>query len=391
MVREEQLKRVAIQIVCEGDNWIGGMNYYRNLLTCIRLFQHDEIEIVLLAGKATDLHGLEKLATVVRSRLLDWQSRFYDIRMKIRAWLGRDYLLYALMRIHKIDVLSHSGVLWKGCSIKSLPWIPDFQHKYYPEFFDTSELEARDRSFATLTATADAVLCSSQAAAADLRKFFGPDILARVLRFVVAMPASESESRDGLAAKYGLDRAWFHLPNQLWKHKNHIVVIEALWHLKEAGEPVPMVVSTGPTKDRRNPGHFQFLQDKLDSYGLADRFRILGKVPYEDMVGLMVHAIAVVNPSLFEGWSTTVEESKSLGKLVILSNIDVHVEQNPARAEYFESGNVEQLASIMLHEATSFDEAAEPTRMREASAQMDARKREFASCYRDIVYGLFDA
>lgn len=46
-------------------------------------------------------------------------------------------------------------------------------------------------------------------------------------------------------------------------------------------------------------------------------------------------AVANINPSLFEGWSTTVEEAKAIGKPVALSGILVHREQNPGQARYF--------------------------------------------------------
>jgi glycosyltransferase involved in cell wall biosynthesis len=36
---------------------------------------------------------------------------------------------------------------------------------------------------------------------------------------------------------------------------------------------------------------------------------------------------ALINPSLFEGWSTTVEEAKSTGTPMILSDLGVHREQ----------------------------------------------------------------
>jgi len=355
----------------------------------MRSFQDSNIEMVLVVGKNSELHGLEKLATVVRSSLLDWQSLPFAMRSKIKTWFGRDYLLYALLRWNKIDVLSHSGVLWPGCKIKSLPWIPDFQHKYYPEFFDAAELGNRDKAFELLASTADAVLCSSQSAANDLKKYCSPVAEPRVLRFVVAMPESIPAAREDLISRYKLTQAWFHLPNQLWKHKNHEVVIDALRLLKERGQPVPLVVVTGPTGDRRNPGHFQYLQQKLKDNFLQTNFIILGKVPYEDMVGLMYHSIAIINPSLFEGWSTTVEESKSLGKKVILSDIDVHVEQQPQRGVYFKSGNAEDLAGILQREAQSYDPLAEPSLMRAAAAEMEENRRTFAACYKDIVFGLF--
>jgi hypothetical protein len=54
-----------------------------------------------------------------------------------------------------------------------------------------------------------------------------------------------------------------------------------------------------------------------------------------------------VQPSLFEGWSTVVEDARVLGRRLLLSDIPVHREQNPAGAEYFEPENVEALAALM--------------------------------------------
>ena len=61
----------------------------------------------------------------------------------------------------------------------------------------------------------------------------------------------------------------------------------------------------------------------------------------------MNHCIAVVNPSLFEGWSSTVEEAKSMGKRIILSDIPTHREQNPPCGYYFNPGDSASLAKII--------------------------------------------
>lgn len=46
---------------------------------------------------------------------------------------------------------------------------------------------------------------------------------------------------------------------------------------------------------------------------------MLGLVPRSDVIALMRYSISLINPSFFEGWSTTVEEAKSMGKQIILS------------------------------------------------------------------------
>ena len=62
-----------------------------------------------------------------------------------------------------------------------------------------------------------------------------------------------------------------------------------------------------------------------------DYYKILGVVPYNDLLSLMAYSIAVINPSKSEGWSSTVEQAKSYGKMILLSDLDVHLEQNPKR------------------------------------------------------------
>ena len=74
---------------------------------------------------------------------------------------------------------------------------------------------------------------------------------------------------------------------------------------------------------------------------------MLGKVPYEDVIALMKNCEALINPSLFEGWSTTVEEAKSLGIKLLLSDISVHFEQLGNKAKYFKKNSALSLANLI--------------------------------------------
>jgi hypothetical protein len=47
----------------------------------------------------------------------------------------------------------------------------------------------------------------------------------------------------------------------------------------------------------------------------------------------------LINPSLYEGWSTTVEEGKIFNKKMILSHLKVHKEQCGNKALYFDPKN----------------------------------------------------
>ena len=56
---------------------------------------------------------------------------------------------------------------------------------------------------------------------------------------------------------------------------------------------------------------------------------------------------ALLNPSLYEGWSTTVEEARSAGVPMLLSDLTVHREQAGDRAAYFSGGDAEGLANLL--------------------------------------------
>jgi glycosyltransferase involved in cell wall biosynthesis len=81
--------------------------------------------------------------------------------------------------------------------------------------------------------------------------------------------------------------------------------------------------------------------------GLAPWFRHLGLIPFDDVLALNAAADAVLNPSLFEGWASSVEEAKSLGTPLILSDIDVHREQAPS-AQFFSPRNPEALGARLI-------------------------------------------
>ena len=95
------------------------------------------------------------------------------------------------------------------------------------------------------------------------------------------------------------------------------------------------IVSTGILHDYRYPDHRKMILKFIKEKNLSKNFVLLGIVPFDDLMSLIRHSMAVINPSKSEGWSSTVEQAKSFGKLILLSNIDVHKEQKPKRSFYF--------------------------------------------------------
>jgi glycosyltransferase involved in cell wall biosynthesis len=184
--------------------------------------------------------------------------------------------------------------------------------------------------------------------------------------------------------QYDIEDPYLYVPNHLWAHKNHGLIISALEIFHRNGQ-CPIVISTGQTQDTRNPGHFPFLKGFVANKGLEDRFRFLGLVPFEHVAVLMRESIALINPSRFEGWSTTVEEAKSLGKQILLSDIAVHKEQAPPHGAYFDCDAPEDLAELMLQTLDSYDAQMDKVNMTEAAICLQERMKEYAMAYEEIM------
>jgi glycosyltransferase involved in cell wall biosynthesis len=128
--------------------------------------------------------------------------------------------------------------------------------------------------------------------------------------------------------------------------KNHLLIFQSL-RLLQSQNILPTIVCTGDLHDYRNPGFINTILQAIHQNGVSAQVRLLGVIPREHQVQLMRQAQAVLQPSLFEGWNTSVEEAHCLGKTLLLSDIPVHREQNPPKAIFFDPKSAQALAVAM--------------------------------------------
>ncbi len=347
---------IKVGFILEGHEWLGGVNYYRNLFSAINLVKNRKIQPILFMGQKTP-KSIEKqfiYTRVVRLSLLDSDSVSGIFRRVIRRlFAGNDLVVYAILRCYQIQFLSHfSGKIPINLKIKKIGWIPDFQYLHFPEFFSIEDRKMRVASVNALISNSNWVILSSKEAMKDLVTSY-PHALeySSVLSFVPEMNLENFSHNDldNFKSKYNITGPYFYVPNQFWIHKNHEILIRALEYLKKNGMKVTILL-TGSNRDHRFPDHYEFLMGLVKDLGLREFFKPLGIVPYRDLELLMRNCVAVINPSFFEGWSTTVEEAKVLNKRILLSDIPVHREQNPTKGIYFDPFNPLDLANKLIDE-----------------------------------------
>jgi glycosyltransferase involved in cell wall biosynthesis len=216
-------------------------------------------------------------------------------------------------------------------------WIPDFQEHFLPQFFSESEIKSRKIHQQRLSTDRSNIVFSSNDALNHYRSIY-PASQAKtfVLPFAVTHPAYQSIDKAQLFSKFLIDRPYFFCPNQVWVHKNHITVLKAVKKLKEEGQKNILIVFSGKQYDSRNPEVFNNLSNYISEHQLEENVKFLGFIDRKDQLQLMNYAAAVLQPSLFEGWSTSVEDAKAMNQFLILSDLSVHREQVGTNAVFFD-------------------------------------------------------
>jgi len=380
--------RIAFVQPYDDAAWIGGRNYLASLITAAHAVAPSGLKMVLVTGRKVKCALQDELPflEVVRTPLLDRGDPRWLGRQLLRVSHRRrqDPVFERLLRHLRIDVLSHAEPwVTRHSPIKTLGWLPDFQFLHLPEYWTEPQRARIAADYRLIAENCDGVILSSHAALRDLERFApSANTTRHVLHFVPrAFQVKAFRTFADLRRLYELPERYLHLPNQFWAHKNHGLVLQALALLRSAGE-TPTVVCTGGTVDTRRPDFFELLMRQCRALGLEPNFRVLGVVPYADMQSLMWHARAVINPSRFEGWSTTVEEAKWMGKKVLLSDLPVHREQAPERGSFFDVDDASALAEAM--EAAAEAEA-NPQDAASLEKRYAAATHEFGRRYLDVV------
>ena len=138
------------------------------------------------------------------------------------------------------------------------------------------------------------------------------------------------------------------LPNQFWKHKNHILVLKALKIIKCRYKKNILIVSTGQKNDWRHTQNFSEIKKFIKKNKLEKNFKILGVVKHNQLLNLIFYSKALINPSKAEGESGSVEIAKAFNKYTLLSNIDVHREQKKNKTFLFNVKDYKKLAKLIL-------------------------------------------
>lgn len=335
-----------------GKGWFGGWLYMCNLVRALAEHGDSEIETLLFLGpdRAGDML-VQELIGLPRTRIVVDQAFAED---RVRSGIGRTLgtgrnapILDAFAREHVSVAFTPAIYLGWRSEVPTVAWFPDFQHRRMPQMFSRAAWWKREIGFRAQVASSSAILLSSADAERDCLSYY-PSALGRtrVARFAVPVDSwlSAEIAWERLRAA-GIPEDFVFLPNQLWQHKNHQLAVEAAGLLGRRGSRRVIMV-TGHGEDPRRPGYRAELEARIAALGAGENIRILGSVDHSMVQAMMIGTNAMLNPSRFEGWSTTVEEAKAVGTPMLLSDLPVHREQAP-NASFFAIDDANGLADAI--------------------------------------------
>lgn len=348
-------KRIKVGIIYSYDeNWIGGTYYYQNLIQSLNLLPDSrKPELVILSNSIASFDSIKALnyPFITYKDLNTTLSFFEKYRNKIIRRLFPQKVIPKKKINFGIDVLFHPSEVQIPNSIKNhLYWIPDFQEVYLPHLFSGEYLNFRKKSQEELLSSDKHILFSSNDACNDFEKLY-PSAKAKkyVVNFSVFHPNYSNIKIEQLQYKYQLeDVPYFFSPNQFWQHKNHIVVLKALKKIKEKYNFKFQILFSGKEFDSRNPTYFDEIKQFVSENNLQDNIKFLGFIDRSEQLCFMKNALVIIQPSLFEGWSSVVEDAKAMNQNLIVSSLNVHKEQLGNQAYYFNPNNENELIDQII-------------------------------------------
>ena len=194
----------------------------------------------------------------------------------------------------------------------------DAQHRAYPQFFAVEDRVQRELAFAGACARATRLAADSEHTRQVALRGAPPALRDRVVTIPIRLPARPREAgRDGIALEGVSPGRYFVYPANFWRHKNHEMLLTAFAIAAGRGLPADVkLVCTGAPGARQDE-----LSQAARRMGLAERVLFPGFIPREELDRLMAAAVAMVFPSLYEGFGLPVVEAMASGVAVACSDV----------------------------------------------------------------------
>jgi glycosyltransferase involved in cell wall biosynthesis len=263
--------------------------------------------------------------------------------------------------------------------------IYDLQYHFYPQFFSDAEARGRDQTFKIAASRAARLACISDFVRQTVLEYASlPPEKVRTVHICLPERLSVPADADieAVLTRFTLKRGGYLIyPANFWPHKNHATLLTAFALAAKAHPDRDLkLVLTGA-----DTGLAPELRQAAKSMGIGERTLFTGYVSDDDLAALTAGSLALIFPSLFEGYGMPVAEAMSMGVPVLCSNVTSLPEVGGEAVVYFDPRKPEDVAAAIGRMAAEPGLAADLARRGRERAATLGGPRQMATAYLGLL------
>jgi glycosyltransferase involved in cell wall biosynthesis len=336
------------------QNKTGLGNYIRSLMA-ILTHHYPQNKYVLFAPKQTDLFDVNNFPNVTGIFPQTALGKKFPALWRRRGML-KDIVNSKVDIFHGVSNEIPTGI--EHTAIKSVVTVHDLIYERFPETYTLDVRYVSRWKIKHACKKANAVIAISQQTKDDLMNFYGVAENKISICYQSCNPIFQrvvgEEEKSIVKKRYNLPDQYFLFVSSITARKNLIAVCKSLAILKDKID-IPLVVIGNGKKEKEEARKF------MEVNGVADRLIFLNDLPQskelhfttaEDFPAIYQQALALVYPSIFEGFGAPLLEALCSGLPVLSSNASCLPEVGGDAAMYFAPHDHATLAEQMLQLAS---------------------------------------
>jgi hypothetical protein len=294
--------------------WNGGVNYIKQLKIGLK---KESIDLVVVINDF-DKAGIKRLNdSSVDYRVIETNKYFKFFNFFLLK-LG---VSFSFLKDHNVDnksfkIIYHGLIPIKYIFSKhqTVYWLPDILHEIFPNNFSKFHYYKRLIFTNINLKITNEILLSSHSIKKQLNKIYKIEKKIIIYQFSSTINLNSN-------FKINFSKPFVLFPHEFWSHKRQEKIIK----LANDNSDYFFILTGNNRRNKKNSSfsRFDFELKKLKYNNLIN----LGEIDWGLLNQLYLESNYIGNLSDYEGWNTSVEIAKSLNKNLILSKIDVHVEQ----------------------------------------------------------------
>lgn len=296
------------------------------------------------------------------------------------TWLAR------AVRRDRIHLMHYpGGTVPVGSRVPAVLNLHDVQPFDMPENFQPVKRAYIHKMVPRAVSEAHRVIVPSEFVRTRVLECFGvaPDLV-RVVPWGVAPIGVQDEMITGVRARYDLPERWYIYPAITYPHKNHVTLLHAFAKFA-ARHPDVALVLTGQRGSAE-----EVVRTEIARLGIGDRVRRTGRIPRDDVLGLLAGARGMTFPSRYEGFGLPILEAMAASTPVIAANTTALPEAVDDAGLLVDADDADAWCDAMerLLSTTTYDALTEAGRRHAARFTWTNTAEETVRVHREVLVDL---